>query len=60
MITSESDEMTAVWSNDSLTFTFYATFSTSILSWITFVKDFLILCFGQKVTKWLLCDQMTA
>ena len=34
----ESDEMIAVWQNDSLTLTFYATFSKSIPNSTTFVK----------------------
>ena len=39
MFSLESDEMTALWPNDSLTFTFYATFSNSIPNWTTFVKE---------------------
>ena len=35
----ESDEMTALWPNESLTFTFYETCSTSIPDWTTFVKE---------------------
>ena len=35
----ESDEMTALWPNDRLTFTFYVTFSNSIPNWTTFVKE---------------------
>ena len=39
MFSLESDEMTALWPNDSLTFTFYVTFSNSIPYWTTFVKE---------------------
>ena len=34
-----SDEMTALWPNDSLTFTFYVTFSKSIPNQTTFVEE---------------------
>ena len=40
MFSLESDEMTALWPNDSLTFTFYVIFSNSIPNWTTFVKEF--------------------
>ena len=33
------EEMTALWPNDSLTFTFFETFSNSIPKWTTFVKE---------------------
>ena len=39
MISLESDEMTGLWSNDSLTFPFYGTFSISVPDWTTFVKE---------------------
>ena len=39
MFTLESDEMTALWLNDSLTFTFYVIISKSIPNWATFVKE---------------------
>ena len=39
MLSLESDEMTALWPNDSLTFTFYAKISKSIPNWATFVKE---------------------
>ena len=38
MISSESDEMTVVWQNNSQTFTLYATFSRSIPNQTPFVK----------------------
>ena len=34
-----SDEMTALWPNDSLTFTFYVTFSNNIPNWTTIVEE---------------------
>ena len=36
MFSLESDEMTALWPNDSLTFTFYVAFSNSIPNWASF------------------------
>ena len=39
MFSLESDEITAMWPNDSLTFTFYVTFSKSMQNWTTFVKE---------------------
>ena len=39
MFNLESDEMTGLWPNDSLTFTFYITFSNSIPNWTAFVKE---------------------
>ena len=39
MFSLESDEMTALWPNDSLTFTFYVTFLKSIPNWASFVKE---------------------
>ena len=35
----ESDEMTTLWANDSLNFTFYVTISKSIANWTSFVKE---------------------
>ena len=40
MFTLESDEMTAFWPNDSLTFTFNVLISNSIPNRATFVKEF--------------------
>ena len=39
MFSLESDEMTALWPNDSLTFTFYVTFSKGIPNWASLVKE---------------------
>ena len=39
MFTLESDEMTALWPNESLTFTFYVIILNSIPNWATFVKE---------------------
>ena len=50
----ESDEMTALWPNDSSTFTFYETFSNSIQNWSTFVKKNLDSMFSLE------SDEMTA
>ena len=54
MFNLESDEMTALWPNDSITFTFCMTFSNIILNWTIFLKKFFdpILC--------LEIDEMTA
>ena len=61
MFSLESDEMTALWPNDSFTFTFYVVFSNSMPNGTTFVKEiFWIEVQVKKVTKWLLCDQITA
>ena len=35
----ESDQMTALWANDILDFTFYVTISNSIANWTIFVKE---------------------
>ena len=35
----ESDEMTALWPNNSFTLTFYVIFSNNIPYWTTFVKE---------------------
>ena len=34
-----SDELTALWPNDTLSFNFFMAFSNSIPNWITFVKE---------------------
>ena len=39
MLSLESDEMTALGPNDSLTFTFYVIISNSIPNWTSFVKE---------------------
>ena len=39
MVNLESDEMTVLWPNDSLTFTFYVAFSNSIPNWTTFETE---------------------
>ena len=39
MFSAESDEMTALWPNNSLTFIFYVINSISITNWTTFVKE---------------------
>ena len=54
MFSLESDIITAVWPNDSLTFTLYATFSNSIPKWATFVKEVFDLMFSLESDKWLL------
>ena len=41
MFSLKSDEMTAVWPNDSLTLTFYGTFSNSIPNWTSFESTLL-------------------
>ena len=46
MISSESYEMTAVWPNDSETFTFYATLSNKIPNWAAFGKEVFDLIFS--------------
>ena len=40
MFSLQSDEMTALWLNNGLIFTFYITISNSIPNWTTFVKRF--------------------
>ena len=47
MISSESDEMTALWTNESLTLTFYVTLSNSTPNWKRF-KDFSDLMLSSK------------
>ena len=54
MFNLESDEMTAIWPNDSSTFTFYVIISNSILNWATFVKEVFDSMFSLK------SDEMTA
>jgi len=39
MFSLESDEMTALWPNDRLTFTFYVIYSNRIPNWASFVKE---------------------
>ena len=39
MFSLETDKMTALWPNESLTFTFNEPFSKGILNWTTFVKE---------------------
>ena len=39
MFSLESDKMSPLWPNDSLTFTFYMTFSNGIPNWSTIVKE---------------------
>ena len=47
--------------NDSLTFTFYATFSNRLPNWTTFEKDvFFDLMLSSDSAKLMLCDQMAA
>ena len=47
MFSLESDQMTALWPNDSLTLPFYVTFWNSIPNWTSFVKkSFLINMFS--------------
>ena len=40
MFNLESGEMTALWPNDRLTFTFYVIFSISKPNWTTFGKNY--------------------
>ena len=51
MFSLESDEMIALWPNDSLTFTFYMTFSNSIPNWSTIVKEVFDSMFGLRIEK---------
>ena len=50
MFSLESDEMTALWPNDSLTFTFYVIISKSLPNWATFVKE--VFWFGVYFSSW--------
>ena len=50
----ESDQMTALWANDILDFTFYVTISNSIANWTTFVNKFSALMLSSE------SDEMTA
>ena len=54
MFSLESDEMTALWPNGSITFTFYVTLSNSIPNWASFVKEVFDSTFSLK------SDEMTA
>ena len=54
----ESDEMTTLGQNDSITFTFYLTFSNGIPQWTTFVKDFFDLMFSSESDE--MTDQLAA
>ena len=51
MFSLESDEMTAFWPNDSLTFTFYVIISNSIPNWVTFVKEVFDLMFSLEIDE---------
>ena len=55
MFSLESDEMTALWPNDSLTFTFNVIISNRIPNWVSFVKE---VFFNLKFS--LESDEMTA
>ena len=60
MISLESDKITALWPGDSLTFTFYETFSHIIPNWITLVKkvfDLMIRLESDKMTALWLNDE---
>ena len=59
MFSFESDKMTPLWQNDSLTFTFYATFSNSIADWTNFVKFVSDLMLNSASDK-ILCDYIAA
>ena len=54
MFSLKSDKMTAFRPNESLTFTFFVTFSNSIPNWRTFVKEVFDLMFSLEG------DEMTA
>ena len=54
MFSLESDKMTALWPNYSLTFTFYVTFSNILQKWTSFIKE----VFDSMFT--LESDEMTA
>ena len=54
MFSLESDEMTALWPNDSLTFTFYVSFSNSIPNWVSQIKEIFDSMFSLE------SDEMTA
>ena len=51
MFSLESDKITVLWPNESLTFTFYVTFLKSIPNWITFVKEVFDLMFSLESDK---------
>ena len=46
----ESDKMTALWPNGSLTLTFYETFLNCIQNWTPFVKE--VFWYDAKFRKW--------
>ena len=50
MISIENDEMTALWSNDSLTLNFFETFSNSIPKWATFAKEIIWFLESDEIT----------
>ena len=50
MFSLESDEMTTLWPNYSLTFTFYLIISNSIPNWATFVKE--VFWFDVQIRRW--------
>ena len=54
MFSLESDKMTALRPNDSITFTFFMAFANSIPNWTPFVKEFFDLMLSSK------SDKMTA
>ena len=54
MFSLESDKMTALWLNDSLTFTFSVIFFNSIPNWAIFVKEVFDSMFSLE------SDEMTA
>ena len=51
MLSLESDEMTVLWPNDRLIFTFYLTFSNRIQNWTTFVTKVFYLMFSLQSDK---------
>ena len=51
MFSLKSDKMTAFRPNESLTFTFFVTFSNSIPNWRTFVKEVFDLMFSLESDK---------
>ena len=60
MFSLENDEMTGLWPNDRLTFTFSLIFSNSIRNWATFGKEVFDSMFGLESNEMTaLCDQRT-
>ena len=51
MFSLESDKMTGLWRNDSLTFTSYVIFSSSIPNWTNFGKEVFDLMFSLESDK---------